>query len=1269
MNSRSDELDWKSSFDNYLNKNYNEGQKVEFDSTTEEFLVDLENERRSKSGQYDKDDKLTKVPRYRLRGYPINDKNHLKFKVWLQREIEDTTTGEKSKHLLWSDKKIEGRPPDKEEAEETLFRLGDDILGVALGKTLFQNESSKQTKDLHQLLIIESIYNYHLIVNHPLSQFIKEDKPDYNSKEYKAFTEGKSFMTKIYTKIIEILIRECKYRIIEDKNKLKKMHFTIPGITFLEKLSKELVSTIDKYTEKIIEIMKETDKSILNKVDKNILDELHENGFGSRQGLDKKLYDKSEITNHNCIKLAYNILNELLYHNILTCRPMTLEEYKSHYTKSDGAEPNTRERIKDSPHLLSFSESFITNIKHATLKDFENKEENAIFRWFKNDQDRYMYCPPINHILKENGEATKGGFIKQNKRKIISNHEIYESFGKAKLTLNNEIIDTLNTLQNTQWEINLHLLEKICDIYIENISGKEILKGPIIEKNSLISAIKIKSEFKDAFYYENKERYINTNLERQLSLDYCKKIIDHNANVFWHTWFLDGRGRLYTRCNQLSPQDSDLNKALIRFKEWKKLGKDGLKWFYILIHNQFNGIVNKKWKNNGESAKKLEPFEKREKWVKNNVEELRRLARNPSNQSNKKILGLDKLSGSKSQAFQRLASILELDRIWNEYEKNILDFSEITSGLPVTLDASCNGYQHISALMRDKKLAKLVNILPSGKNKIRDLYSVVAHEAKEYYEGEGGNDLRTILKKNGFSKEELNQISEGEYFFQRNLAKQPVITTSYGSTDITKSLIGKRGGKGKPGFATLDVEEVNTNLHDEIKQGYEDYINGKHNYRSFSNISKKFKKIGNNYELRPKDKSGRIRETKKINKKYAKDWEDKLKKTKIKQVWHPESPLYINIVKNNSNSEIARKFNSESTEKEQVRIVHELQQKTISPLTKIYRNGIDKATNKVFESVILNLKRTAINNPDEKFPGGSSENSFNKKYNKMMYYDNIIQWKLKDGLIVRNYYVGTFSSEQSSKGGPTKKGSAYSSLDMSWYTLSRAKAKQRYNFDSLPKSTIRVLEKIKTIPELKNLINDQISTSLSLNSQEKLSLLIKKSNNKEHKKEVKTSIEEILSILNKESDNKGHKKELKDSIEEIRRVLLRYDYSIPRYPPSSSPEKSSLNFKTYKKVLSSIAPNFIHSLDAYHMRSVINALKSEIPSLSFWAIHDEFGTHACDIEKMVTTARDVFYTMHQDRDINWWLNHMREGNASKMNIDQDFKWPSEEIEKSNYIIS
>jgi DNA-directed RNA polymerase len=65
------------------------------------------------------------------------------------------------------------------------------------------------------------------------------------------------------------------------------------------------------------------------------------------------------------------------------------------------------------------------------------------------------------------------------------------------------------------------------------------------------------------------------------------------------------------------------------------------------------------------------------------------------------------------------------------------------------------------------------------------------------------------------------------------------------------------------------------------------------------------------------------------------------------------------------------------------------------------------------------------------------------------------------------------------------------------------------------------------------------------------------------------------------------------------------------------------------KQASGISPNYIHSLDASHLVLTINkCLENGIHNFSM--IHDSYGTHACDIDKLAHLLRDAFIEQYSE---------------------------------------
>lgn len=70
-----------------------------------------------------------------------------------------------------------------------------------------------------------------------------------------------------------------------------------------------------------------------------------------------------------------------------------------------------------------------------------------------------------------------------------------------------------------------------------------------------------------------------------------------------------------------------------------------------------------------------------------------------------------------------------------------------------------------------------------------------------------------------------------------------------------------------------------------------------------------------------------------------------------------------------------------------------------------------------------------------------------------------------------------------------------------------------------------------------------------------------------------------------------------------------------------------------RKMSQSLSPNFIHSLDAYHMRATI-LRAMEIGNMSFAMIHDSFGVHAADMPVFVSECiRPAFVEMYDGKDL------------------------------------
>ena len=1077
---------------------------------------------------------------------------HHEFKVWLQHKIEKIARGEGSPRFLAN--REEGRGSERTKALDKWDDLTDKVYHIVKDGLLMHDgiKEVRQLKVLHKLILRRHVSN---------SPYFDRDEQQYANPTYRICR----VIVKSLISLSKIKPPPNEYKELRDQGLLE---ISIPGVIFLKDSAVNIAQVLNDSIEQAHKLesvpLGPGDEDLeLDSKEKVLFDEMISKGFGKRQG-SKFLKNASaaDSTAHNSVKLSYNILSLLIWNGILERKKMGWSDYIHHFSSSEDdekvREPGSK---KDYPHLLKFTDRLRNDIGESTYPHYVEGKLHPIYRWLRKESDRWMYSPPRSHFFED--PIWKGGLLEP--RTIVSNHSDYEDFETPRCYPSRQAVSALEILQTTQWEINLDLVEALFEIEISKRG--DILQGGIREKSDSIIKLKPKKDFDVAFTPKDDDE---RDKERKTTLDWVKRIIEHNANVFWHSWVFDFRGRMYPRCRQLSPQGDDLDKALIRFKEWKPLEERGIYWLHIHVHNLFEDIENKNWKENLTPLKR-QKFDDRCQWVRDNLAELRRIARNPTHKESIQILKLDRFSGGKSESFQRLAAVLELDRVWTEYETK-KDWGEVYSGQPVHLDASTNGYQHLAALLRRKDLGECVNIVPS--EEIQDLYSRVFENAKE------------IFLKGEYSKEELGiqlddnlKVTLGKLLFTRKLAKQPTMQMAYGAKRFSQCFDGK-GGEGRPAWMKfpkskeqLESErEDREKIPEEIKKIYNDYYEDlKHPY-------------GSRFDWKWIWFESRVG-----NKKEAREYQELLREWKWTSAWHKESPLYEafkaeeNLPSQLKNWEANVRFQNQITKL----------------CVKIYTSAVGVATSGAYKTLNQSL--------------GPLVDKTKKTH------DGIIRWKLPDEFEVRNYYIKHQDGGTTSAGSPTKRTSTFSNFRPSWLDAQFTGKK--------------ILERLEEI-----LGNEEYSEL-----RKKYDL----------KKYDAAKVERMMNKVDRDKEN--------DDLNEIRKFLKLRDYSITRYAKNENDRLDK------HKVKSSISPNFVHSLDSYHMREIIRRMQDNKGNdIDFWAVHDSFGVHPSRIDELQLVVRKSFKEMYEEgRDINKWMYEMvsvdwEETETGTLKI--------EEVLKSEYMI-
>lgn len=277
----------------------------------------------------------------------------------------------------------------------------------------------------------------------------------------------------------------------------------------------------------------------------------------------------------------------------------------------------------------------------------------------------------------------------------------------------------VNALQRTPWRINEFVVDTLRQCWDsgqswEGLPPRDNLALPKYpfskepkylndEETAVFKAFK--SERNKIHSYNNKSMSKRIQVERTIQLAEQYKDIEK----MWYVWQLDFRGRKYPVESFLSPQNADYSKALLEFANPATITNDEeARWLAIHGANVFG--VDKV------------SLEDREMWAYMNVDNAVDVYNDPL--SNRWWQEADK-------PWQALAWCYE----WALYS-NARQFGEhFETHLPCASDGSCNGLQHLSAMLRDLEGGKAVNLTPHDTP--QDIYTDVAKRTTELLQQEG----------------------------------------------------------------------------------------------------------------------------------------------------------------------------------------------------------------------------------------------------------------------------------------------------------------------------------------------------------------------------------------------------------------------------------------------------------------------------------------------------------------------------------------------------
>lgn len=332
--------------------------------------------------------------------------------------------------------------------------------------------------------------------------------------------------------------------------------------------------------------------------------------------------------------------------------------------------------------LIRYSDGFLQ------LKDqvMERAEQLACCLW-------PMVCPP-----RDWSNTEPGGYLTAEERgyQMVRAHQPGEPLQQSEL-----FIAMLNNLQRQAYRLNRQVFE-VAEYCFENFISvgkfkREQRHEPPNRPPEGASEEVIKEYKRARRVLED----VNAQLERDNwrtteCMYVARKYVDEEA--FWITWSADYRGRLYPLVTSFTPQGCDFNKSLFYFVEEGPVNEY---WLAFAVATCF-----------GHDKATMTD---RVAWTRSNTELITRIAQDP----------LDTIAEWRQaeEPWCFLASCFE-------YYACCLAKTKTTSGLPVGIDATCSGLQHLSAMTGDATAAALVNVLPTDVP--ADGYKTVAEQAKKH---------------------------------------------------------------------------------------------------------------------------------------------------------------------------------------------------------------------------------------------------------------------------------------------------------------------------------------------------------------------------------------------------------------------------------------------------------------------------------------------------------------------------------------------------------
>ena len=862
---------------------------------------------------------------------------------------------------------------------------------------------------------------------------------------------------------------------------------------------------------------------------------------------------------------------------------------------------------------------------------------NWLKEFFGRERLPPMVSPPLARPLEApdlGGYRTEG---MHGRKPLVSDSEGRQHLSRARFSPSTEAVEVINSLQNTTWKVDKYephdnqpdATYSVVKVVLEHEIKSNILEHLTVEReneNLVLTFENFKSGVSKIRNGQVREWMDTFRFIDQLHEEFP------GEPHFWHAWQFDWRGRMNPTTPMLSPQNDDVCRGLLRFAKPVRLDAEGLKWLGRFTASLFRGQDEKVLDMvNGEAyANLLKKLDDRT-W-----DSFDTVANDPlflemidgilsmKTLDGYRIWGEGDVFRKKAEGFQRYAAMKEFHRVMNEGGEHV------ESNLPIHLDASSSIYQHASALLRDTEMGQKVNVVSRDDGMPADVYKHVANALRAIWEKEG-----EFLQDTDLGQDTKQQIMEK--VLERSVAKGPVMTKGYGTghASMTFSLMthngdpeGEFGGEitvddktrkvvheeSTLGFL-YDLDDVGLELHQtiasEVISGYSAAI--KEVLPSFDLVLKLLKKlVETNYiEVRI---------------------DAHMEQDKLTEIISPHVSIKAKELLKWPSWEIVDEVN----DKEELRrSINELLEEFGWKATPLQPNK-DKTKYsfgiRPLSSQVNKIKPLTWELPDG--PQRSTSNQTNAAMAELLKKEGgaVVQKPLVSGVergsVIENYnwYDNNAKSVKPWDG-------ARSHRDLTRDSLQKY-ARSDLDLDAcIPKTLTKPVD----FSTLKKFFSDEtpgrdlIDSMASIESErlKQLRPLIASEEIQQCLPEDECgefAWKQLRAILGlQESDEVITYKVLKETKEQEQDSAALLSYFYPFEHRLSYREINQNREVSGEKT--GVAPNFIHSLDALHMRRFVRNM-NRANHKDLWAVHDSFGCHANHIGKMRAILRDQFTAIH-----------------------------------------